>query len=262
VAGHPSRLTQTIGTALLAHLLDITTLYILFRAFNQPISLGILVAGYAVGILFWIVSVTPQGIGVVEGLMVLVFTSLGVSGVVASTVVLAFRGLTFWIPMLLGFFAVQRMQLFAPDQRMLADVWGVRFAAILVALMGVINVLSAVTPSLTDRMKILEQYHPGGPSWRPFDRCVGGFALLILASNLGRRKRVAWMLTIVMLGLSAVSHLVKGLDYEEAFLAGSLMVILIFDARRVFMRVPTRPPFNRACACLAARSCSRWRMEC
>lgn len=237
VAGHPSRLMRTIFLALVAHGLDITTLYILFRAFGLEISLGTLVAGYAVGILFWIVSITPQGIGVVEGVMALTFTSLGVSGAAATTVVLAFRGLTFWIPMLLGFFAVQRMQLFASDQRTLTEVWGVRFAAILVALMGVVNVLSAVTPSLADRLKLIEQYSPlevrhGGH----LTAALAGFALLVLAGNLARRKRVAWVLTLIVLGISAISHLIKGLDYEEAFLAGSLIVMLFLMRARFHAR--------------------------
>lgn len=227
VAGSPSRLMRTVAVAFLAHLLDILTLYILFRAFNQTVGLGTLVAGYAMGILFWIVSITPQGIGVVEGVMALTFTSLGISGAVATTVVLAFRGLTFWIPMLLGYFAVQRMQLFGANQHTLTETWGVRFAAILVALMGVINVLSAVTPSLADRMKLLEQFSPlevrhGGH----LTAALAGFALLMLARNLARRKRVAWTLTLIVLGISALSHLLKGLDYEEALLAGGLAVIL------------------------------------
>ena len=227
VAGRPLRLMRTIGVALLAHLFDITTLYLLFRAFNQPIGLSVLVAGYVVGILFLIVSITPQGIGVVEGAMALVFTSLGIPGAVATTVVLAFRGLTFWLPMLLGFFAVQRMQLFSSNQRTSTEIWGVRFAAILVALMGVVNVLSAVTPSLMDRLAILRQYLPlevrhGGH----LTAALAGFALLVLAQGLSRRKQVAWVLTLIVLGVSAISHLVKGLDYEEALLAGGLAVLL------------------------------------
>ncbi|CAG1000528.1 Phosphatidylglycerol lysyltransferase [Anaerolineales bacterium] len=227
VASHPSRLMRTVGIAFLAHLVDISCLFILFLAFNQPIGLGALVAGYAVGILFWIVSITPQGIGVVEGVMALTFTSLGIPGAVATTVVLAFRGLTFWLPMTLGFFAVQRLHTVGADRHTLTEKWGVRFAAILVALMGIVNILSAVTPSLTNRLTLLENFLPlevrhGGH----LTAALAGFALLILAGNLGRRKLVAWMLTLLVLGISMVSHLVKGLDYEEALLAGGLMVML------------------------------------
>lgn len=226
-AAHPFRLMRTVGVALLAHLVDVASLYLLFKAFNQPIGLGALIFGYAVGVLFWIVSITPQGIGVVEGMMTLAFTSLGIPAAVAAIVVLAFRGLTFWIPMLLGFFAVQRLHTFSPGQRTLTETWGVRFAAILVALMGMINVLSAVTPSLMERLKLLEAFSPlevrhGGH----LTAALAGFALLMLAGGLARRKRVAWLLTFGVLAISVVSHLVKGLDYEEALLASGLMLML------------------------------------
>ena len=51
---HPWRMLETLGFALGAHLLDILTLYCLFLAFYQPIKFGPLIAGYAMGILFWI----------------------------------------------------------------------------------------------------------------------------------------------------------------------------------------------------------------
>jgi phosphatidylglycerol lysyltransferase len=227
VTHHPVSLIRTVFIAFLAHLLDLLTLYILFLAFHQPVSLGALLAGYAMGILFLVVSITPQGIGVVEGVMTLTFTSLGIPGAVAATVVLVFRGLTFWLPMLLGFFTVQRMQIFGTGQRDLTQTWGVRFTAILVAIMGVINVLSAVTPSLADRIKLLREYSPftvthGGH----LTAALAGIALIALARSLDRRKHVAWILTEILLGLSIVSHMIKGLDYEESLLAAGLMVLL------------------------------------
>jgi len=251
VAEHPSRLIRTIFVAFLAHLLDLTTLYILFLTFHQPVGFGTLIAGYAVGILFWIVSITPQGIGVVEGMMALTFTSLGITGSVATTVVLAFRGLTFWMPMLLGFFAVQRMRSFGSVQHTLTEAWGVRFAAIMVALMGIINVLSAVTPSVAERVAILEKYSPlavqrGGH----LTAALAGFGLLALALNLGRRKRVAWIMTLVILGLSIISHMLKGLDYEESLLAGGLMVML-WQMRNHFHARSDRPSMQQGLSVLA-----------
>jgi phosphatidylglycerol lysyltransferase len=227
IATNPSGLMRTVGILLVSHVLHITTLYLLFRAFNQPIGLGALIAGYAIGMLFWIITPTPQGIGIVEGVMALTFTSLDIPTAVGATVTLAFRGLTLWLPMLLGFFAVQRMRNFGDNQHTLTETWGVRFAAILVALMGVINVVSAVTPALAGRIATFEKYSPlavrhGGH----LTAALSGFALLTLARNLWRRKRVAWLLTLIVLGISIISHLVKGLDYEEALLAGGLLVVL------------------------------------
>src|SRR5512140_3972500 len=105
---------------------------------------------------------------------------------------------------------------------------GVRVAAVLTAVMGVVNVLSAVQPAMQQRLHLLERYSPlqvahGGH----LTSALAGFALLLLAAGLWRRKRVAWLLTLLVLLASIVTHLLKGLDYEEASLAAMLAVILL-----------------------------------
>jgi phosphatidylglycerol lysyltransferase len=241
---HPLRMAGTLSFALGAHLLDILTLYCLFLAFYGPIKVGPLVAGYAMGILFWIVSITPQGIGVVEGVMTLVYTSLGVPPNIAATVSLAFRGLTFWLPLLIGFVLLRKVKSFRAEERALAENWNVRIVAILTALMGIINVLSAITPSLLTRWEILKTVSPlyvrhGGH----LTAALAGFALLLLSVGLWRRKRAAWWTTLAVLGISIVSHLVKGLDYEEALLAGALAAWLI--ALRHHFHARSDPPSIR-----------------
>jgi len=57
-----------------------------------------------------------------------------------------------------------------------------------------------------------------------------GFFLCLLALGLARGKRRAWQLTIVLLPLSALAHLVKGLDVEEAVLTMALwMAVLVSE---------------------------------
>jgi phosphatidylglycerol lysyltransferase len=107
--------------------------------------------------------------------------------------------------------------------------WNVRIVSLLTGLMGVINVVSAVTPSLADRMRLLRQILPlqvryGGR----LTAVLAGFALLLLARALWRRKRVAWLLTLVVLAVSVVSQMLKGLNYEEAALAAALALWLLF----------------------------------
>jgi phosphatidylglycerol lysyltransferase len=227
ISRHPQELFRTLAVALAAHLVDIASLFALFLAFNQPIGLGPLVAGFAMGIVFWVVSITPQGIGVVEGVMVLVYTSLGIPAATATVVVLAFRGLTFWLPLLLGFVLLRRMRTFGAQEQTLARVWQVRVVALLTAVMGVINVLSALTPAFRSRMLLLDGYLPlevrhGGR----LTAVLAGFALLLLAGSLWRRKRTAWLLTMGVLVIAAFSNLIKGLDYEEALLAAGLALWL------------------------------------
>lgn len=116
-------------------------------------------------------------------------------------------------------------------QRTRLNLW---IIALLTGAMGVVNLVSAVTPSLPNRRAWLELFFPFfvRSSGRIF-AALAGFVLLILATNLLRRKRVAWVLTIGLLIVSILSHLIKGLDYEECILAGVLLVQLIV-MQRVF----------------------------
>src|SRR6476646_6298887 len=118
---------------------------------------------------------------------------------------------------------------------------GLWSAAFLTGLVGVVNLLSSVTPNLYGRNHWLKEF-------LPFDiRASGhifaaltGFILLTLATNLLRRKLVAWILTIGILVISIISHLLKGLDYEESILSGVVLVQLIL-MRHVFTAQSDRP---------------------
>jgi phosphatidylglycerol lysyltransferase len=118
---------------------------------------------------------------------------------------------------------------------------GLWTASFLTGLVGVINLLSAVTPSLPDRRNWLEPFFPftvraGGH----FFAAVIGFMLLTLASNLLRRKRIAWLVTVGLLMVSIVIHLVKGLDVEESLLSGVLLFQLLV-MRQTFTAKSDRP---------------------
>jgi len=234
---HPARLLWLLATMLLAYVIDLSSLYVLFRAFGQSIGLGPLIAGFAMGILFWIVSPIPQGIGLVEGMMTLTYTSLGVPAETATIVSLAFRGLTFWLPLFLGFVLIRRTRTFGGGERSLAEAWGVRLAALLTAAMGIINVLSTVTPSLADRLNKLERFTPlvvrqGGH----LTAALAGFALVALSAGLWRRKRTAWVVTILVLAISSLSHMIKGLDYEEAMLGFTLAFWMMSQRAHFYAR--------------------------
>jgi uncharacterized protein (TIRG00374 family) len=115
ISARPGNLGRILAVALAMHFVDLLSLAALFQAFGQPLSLGVIVAGYAMGLLFWIVSIPPQGIGVVEGAMTLVFTSLGLTGERAAVIAISFRGLTFWLPLVAGFLLLRRVRAFTGE---------------------------------------------------------------------------------------------------------------------------------------------------
>ena len=74
----------------------------IFLAFQVPFTAGTIIGGFAISYLFLIVSPTPSGIGIVEGIMPLALSSLRVPWSEAVIITLAYRGITFWLPLGVG----------------------------------------------------------------------------------------------------------------------------------------------------------------
>ena len=118
---------------------------------------------------------------------------------------------------------------------------GLWTATLLTGLVGIVNLVSAVTPSLPSRVQLLRHFFPFGvrADGHLFS-AITGFVLLTLAVHLLRRKRLAWLLSIGLLIVSILSHLIKGLDYEESLLS-LLLLIQLLVMRRVFTAQSDRP---------------------
>ena len=118
---------------------------------------------------------------------------------------------------------------------------GLWFVAVMTGLVGIVNLISTVTPSLPNRVLLLQEIFPFEVrASSHISAAVAGFILLTLASRLLRRKRVAWILTIVLLLISIASNLIKGLDIEESLLSLGLLILLI-AMRDLFTAQSDRP---------------------
>jgi uncharacterized protein (TIRG00374 family) len=107
---HPSRLAGTYTAALLMHAVNLASLCAVFLVFGQRAPLGAIAAGYGLGLAVWIFSPMPQGVGVVEAAMALVYAGLGIPASTATAIALTYRGLTFWLPLVVGFAMLRRMR--------------------------------------------------------------------------------------------------------------------------------------------------------
>lgn len=128
---------------------------------------------------------------------------------------------------------------------------GLWSATVLTALVGLVNLWSAVTPGLPQRMTWLRELLPvemrhGAHVFA----ALSGFFLLMLAANLLRRKRVAWGLAVGLLVVSIFSHLVKGLDVEESLLSLVLLGQLLW-LRPIFTAQSDRPSLLQGLRVLA-----------
>jgi lysyl-tRNA synthetase, class II len=103
--------------------------------------------------------------------------------------------------------------------------------AALVAAAGILDIASAATPELTERLRMIEAIAPDAvPGLASALIVPTGLALIVLARGLRRRRRRAWQLTVALVLVAAVLHILKGLDYEEATVSIGLALALV--ARR------------------------------
>ena len=125
-------------------------------------------------------------------------------------VALTFRGLSFWLPLLLGFFLLHKHKVFSVEHRIFELKWSVRVVSILTALTGLVNLLSSVTPVLSSRLGLGEDLiHLAIRFGSRLTTALAGFALLLLSINLWRRKRTAWLLTEIVLVITIISFYLK-----------------------------------------------------
>jgi len=107
--------------------------------------------------------------------------------------------------------------------------WVPLAASLLASLIGLLNMVSGITPADRPRVRALTQVLPGTVSHTAAAATVAaGLLLLLLARALRRRKRRAWRAVVVLLTASVALHVVKGLDVEEAVTAVLLLVPLLY----------------------------------
>jgi lysylphosphatidylglycerol synthetase-like protein (DUF2156 family) len=106
-----------------------------------------------------------------------------------------------------------------------------RGAASLLAI-GTVDVLSAVTPPIRERLHVVRQIIPvGTPAVAAGLVAVAGVALMMLAIGMRRGRHIAWQLAVLVLVASIVGHLLKGFDVEEALLAALIAGWLVAHRR-------------------------------
>lgn len=105
----PSSLVRPVLWGILDKALLMLILVCSFLSFEVPFSAGTIIAGFSIAYLFLIVSPTPSGIGIVEGLMPIALSSLRVDWSQAVVITLTYRTVTFWIPFGIGAWAFRSL---------------------------------------------------------------------------------------------------------------------------------------------------------
>jgi phosphatidylglycerol lysyltransferase len=94
---------------------------------------------------------------------------------------------------------------------------------------GIVNLLSLIGPALPNRLAILENVFPIELlHLSRFLTLIIGFALIVSSINIYKRKKRAFQIVLILLSLSVIFQLIKGLDYEEALICFTLILFLLF----------------------------------
>jgi glycosyltransferase 2 family protein len=106
----PAKLAEGIGGTLVVDAAYIGCLAVSVRAFGGSLSLAAVAVVYLTGSAIGSAVPTPGGIGAVEAALSAGLTAAGLHGTVAFSAVLLFRTVTFWLPVPLGWIALNYLQ--------------------------------------------------------------------------------------------------------------------------------------------------------
>jgi lysyl-tRNA synthetase class 2 len=112
-----------------------------------------------------------------------------------------------------------------------------RVAALAAALVGAINVASALTPTIRWRGHLLLSYEPL-QAMRLFHALAlpAGAGLLLVAPYLMKRRRRAWQTAILLMVALGLFDLLKGFDFEETAITWGVAAALLAGERGFHVR--------------------------
>ncbi len=241
-----------------------TTLQILFGCFDWVLagsvlfvllppaiapSFGRFLGVFLLAQLAGVLSNVPGGIGVFEAVVLLLFPGRPHQADLLASLLL-YRGIYYLLPLLvaaatLTVYEVRQQR--TRVQRLVVFMGrGISYVAPgalagMTFLAGVVLLFSGATPAAAGRLHELSRYLPVPLiELSHLLGSVAGVGLVILAWGIQRRLDAAYHLVVVLLGAGIAFSLAKGLDYEEAFVLGALLLLIL----------PARPEFYRTASLL------------
>jgi len=207
-------------------------LFIATKALGLPASLAASAIAYIVSVLLMVISPFLRGLGAVELSMVYILNLYGYAPVDALAITILYRFFEFWLPLVAGCFSY-----LWHGRHIFARI----FPALLVFALGVVNILSVITPPIAARLRMLHEFIPLSSIYATNVMVLLiGMILLVTAAFLIQGIRNAWILAMILAILSLFGHLVKALDYEESILAASVVIILLASVNQYRLKTNER----------------------
>jgi phosphatidylglycerol lysyltransferase len=221
----------TILISVLIEFVGIAHVYISMTALNFPATLSSAIIAYIVVVIFLIISPFLRGLGAIEVSMTYVLINAGYSNIEAMAITVLFRFFEFWLPLVAGIISF----LLKIDKLIMRIL-----PAVLIFSLGIVNIVSVLTPVVPERLRILKDYLLlDFVSFSNSFVFIAGLFLLVTAAFMLRGLRTAWWFAITLSVISVFGHITKGIDYEESIIA--LLIIGSLIATRKQYHVKTNP---------------------
>ena len=210
---------------------------------------SILTVAASVGIL----SMVPGGLGSFDLVSILGLQLVGASPSEALAILSIYRVFYYIIPWILGaIMAVigmlikngeedtsvpslfNKLRAFPNENVFLSDL-GIWALSLMVFVSGLVLLLSAATPSITGRFKLLTEVFAMPVMHISYKISIAiGLMLLVLSWRIKERVKRAFRWTLVLLILGALSTFMKGLDFEEAIFLLIIALLLWLSKSRYY----------------------------
>ena len=116
IGRNPKKAALVFLYSILASTCELVCFCLVGIAFGLDVP-SALIGGYVVATLFAMISITPQGVGVVEVATVTLLVAYGVTTVAGTAIALVYRGLVFWMPFAIGAVLIHRTKSFSDSRK-------------------------------------------------------------------------------------------------------------------------------------------------
>ena len=219
---------NTVLTSVVIEFIGIAHLYVAMLALNFTPSLLAAVLGYIISVIFLIVSPFLRGLGAIEVSMTYVLLRFGFGNVEAIAITFLYRFFEFWSPLLVGILAF-----LSKVNKLLMRV----FPAFFLLALGIINIISVLTPAISERLDIVKEFLPAQAIHTSnYLVLTAGLLLLVTAAFLLKGLRTAWYIAMFLSMVSLVGHITKAIDFEEATIAFLAIAMLVGTRKEYYIK--------------------------
>ncbi|QOW09716.1 lysylphosphatidylglycerol synthetase family protein [Kaistella flava (ex Peng et al. 2021)] len=218
----------TIFISTLIEFCGIFHLLIAMFAFGATGSFSAAAVGYTISVLLMLVSPFLRGLGAVEFTLIYILANFGFSHSEGLGITLLYRVFEFWLPLLLGLFAFVWK-----GRKIVARI----FPALSIFILGLINIVSVITPPLADRLRIGKHYLSEDTMHiSKILTLIAGILLVVTSAYLLRGLKRGWYFALILAVISFFGNLIKALDYEEAIVALVIIFMLLMSRKEYVLK--------------------------